>query len=89
MEHIWQISTKATRYSLSDLKVKVYMRWGAYYLLGFEGGSSAFVSIDFSKNGLDFCTVYKFWQGPGEHAPYTSYDELDPPHIAFRANEEA
>ena len=45
-------------YEISDKKIATYWRWGAYYLITFEDGSSAFVTIDKSEGGREWCTVW-------------------------------
>jgi hypothetical protein len=56
----------AKDYKESELQIKTYWRWGAFYLITFNDGSSAFVRIDFSYNGREYCAVDSMYNKQGD-----------------------
>ena len=60
-------------YEMSDKKIATYWRFDAFYLLTFEDFTSAFVTIDKSKDGREWCTVWK----EGDQEGKITYDNND------------
>lgn len=52
-------------YLATELQVQTYWRWGAFYLLTFTNKQYAFVSIDFSYEGREYCSVDSFYGSDG------------------------
>jgi hypothetical protein len=52
-------------YLATELQIQTYWRWGAFYLLTFTNKQYAFVSIDFSYEGREYCSVDSFYDSNG------------------------
>ena len=61
-------------YIETDLRITHYWRWGAFYLLTFENGERAFVSIHNSKNDREYCTVWNYYNADYEETFHADKD---------------
>lgn len=56
----------AKNYKESELQIKTYWRWGAFYLITLEDDTFAFVRIDFTYNGREYCAVDSMYNKQGK-----------------------
>lgn len=61
-------------YIETNLRIVWYWRWGAFYLLTFDNGERAFVSIDKSVNEREYCTVWNYYNADYEETYHADKD---------------
>lgn len=58
-------------YKMSNKKIALYWRFGAFYDINFEDGTSAFVTIVKSEGGREYCIVWREYNKKGERTYYS------------------